>query len=293
MLIGSTPSGPGKWVVNINQAEFSEKIVRRSYEIPVVIDFWSPTCAPCKVLSPILEALAEKGRGRFLLAKVNVEENQMLAAQAGVRSIPSVKVVFQGGIIGEFAGALPQAQVEKFLDTYIPVGGDEPLEDDDVAMVRALIERKDLQRAGELVGRMLQADAENHALKLLAAEVMLLGKRTAEASRLLDGLKAQAALTDRVAAFRTWISWISEAPAAPAIPLADQASPTECNQAGLAHAALGQWDSALAALFQSVRRDLGFQDQWARKTMVAIFLILGREHAVAEAWRRKLSAILY
>ena len=100
--------------LELTAADFERHLARN--DLPVVVDFWAPWCEPCKVLKPMLEKLAEEYKGRFILAKVNSDESPELAQHFGVRSIPSVKVLFQGQLVDEFNGAIPESQIRAFLD---------------------------------------------------------------------------------------------------------------------------------------------------------------------------------
>jgi putative thioredoxin len=106
--------------------DFEAKVLQPCLQTPVVIDFWAPWCEPCKVLKPLLEKLAEEYAGRFLLAKINSDENPEIAQHFGVRSIPTIKVLYQGQLVDEFNGALPEGQLRAFLDRIAlpPAGGD-------------------------------------------------------------------------------------------------------------------------------------------------------------------------
>src|SRR5262245_61413160 len=104
------------WIIESTTDSFSVDVIERSRNVPVVVDFWAPWCGPCRMLAPILEKLADEYGGRFWLAKVNTEANPQLAYEFGVQSIPYVVAMRDGGIVQEFAGALPEAQVRKWLD---------------------------------------------------------------------------------------------------------------------------------------------------------------------------------
>lgn len=117
---GSGGNGGGL-VVDVTEATFQNEVLQRSMSVPVVIDFWAEWCGPCKQLSPVLEKLAREYGGRFVLAKIDVDANQQLAASAQVQSIPMVLGVIKGQAVPLFAGALPEADVRKYLDQLLQV----------------------------------------------------------------------------------------------------------------------------------------------------------------------------
>ncbi|AXI79509.1 tetratricopeptide repeat protein [Peterkaempfera bronchialis] len=118
---GGAPPAPESLVVDVTEETFEAEVVQRSAEAPVVVDFWAEWCGPCKQLSPILERLAEEYAGRFVLAKIDVDANQMLAAQFGIQSIPSVMAVVAGQLVPLFQGAVNEAQARQYLDQLILV----------------------------------------------------------------------------------------------------------------------------------------------------------------------------
>ena len=105
-----------KMVMNATDLDFKEKVVKKSKEIPVVIDFWASWCYPCQMLGPILEELEKEFRGKFLLIKINVDSAPETSKQYNIMSIPSVKMFKQGKPIAEFVGAMPNEQVKEWLD---------------------------------------------------------------------------------------------------------------------------------------------------------------------------------
>ena len=108
------------WVRDVNEQDFEAEVLKRSYELPVLVDFWADWCQPCQMLSPLLAQLAEEYAGGFLLAKVDVGRNQMLAQQLQVSRIPMVIAVVEGKIVDQFTGALPEIQLRAFVDQLIP-----------------------------------------------------------------------------------------------------------------------------------------------------------------------------
>lgn len=117
---GAAGNGSGV-VVDVTEATFQNDVLQRSMTVPVVIDFWAEWCGPCKQLSPTLEKLANEYAGRFLLAKIDVDSNQQLAASAQVQSIPMVLGVVKGQAVPLFAGALPESQVRQYIDKLLEV----------------------------------------------------------------------------------------------------------------------------------------------------------------------------
>src|SRR5512143_1403184 len=111
--------------LDVGLADFNQNVLEASKQRPVVVDFWAPWCGPCKSLKPILEKLAAEYGGKFLLAKINSDENQELAARYAVRGIPSVKAFVDGEVVDEFSGALPEGEVRTFLDRLVPSPADE------------------------------------------------------------------------------------------------------------------------------------------------------------------------
>ncbi|MER5709431.1 MULTISPECIES: tetratricopeptide repeat protein [unclassified Streptomyces] len=119
---GSAAVPPSALVIDVDEAGFERDVIQRSAEVPVVLDFWAEWCEPCKQLGPLLERLAVEYNGRFLLAKIDVDANQMLMQQFGIQGIPAVFAVVAGQALPLFQGAVPEAQIRETLDQLIQVG---------------------------------------------------------------------------------------------------------------------------------------------------------------------------
>ncbi len=108
------------FIVDVSEINFEYEVIAYSQNMPVVVDFWAVWCQPCKQLTPILEDLAESAQGSFRLARVNVDENPTLAMRYGVRSIPTVKAISQGQVVGEFVGLQPEPRIREFIEKLMP-----------------------------------------------------------------------------------------------------------------------------------------------------------------------------
>lgn len=120
-LLEKESNGLGS-IIEVNDNDFEEKVIKQSFKVPVVVDFWAVWCGPCLILSPTLEKLVQRYDGRFILAKFDVDENPIISQRYGIMSIPSVKLFRDGEIINEFIGAIPEAAVGQWLNKSIGKG---------------------------------------------------------------------------------------------------------------------------------------------------------------------------
>ena len=248
-------------IFDVDEAGFEQRVLERSREVPVVVDFWAEWCGPCRALGPALEKAAAAREGRVDLAKLDTDNNQRLAAAFRIQGIPAVKAFKDARVAEEFTGAIPPPQVEAFFDRLVPS--------------EAELEAEQAARDGDeqALRAALAAKPEHAGAAIALARILIARGDTDEAVELLDrfpndfaaqGLKARAKLHDEdlEEAFEAWDA-------------RDYAD------------ALERLQEAMSSATEADTRDA------IRRVMVAIFTELGAEHPLAREHRRRLSAALY
>ena len=275
--------------LDVSLADFQQHVLEESKHRPVVVDFWAPWCGPCKSLKPILEKLAAEYGGKFLLAKINADDNQELAARYGVRGIPSVQAFVDGEPVDEFSGALPEGEVRAFLDRLIPSPADE-----------LRVQAAELRAAGDIPAALQKlADASgidpaHVGARLDAAELMLDLNEADEARRLIGSVPDDA--DPRVPVLKARLRFMGAAGEDEAALAARVAANENDLEAWLKLAnllvAAGRYEAGMDQLLEIVRRDRGFGDDIGRKTLLSVFNLLNGDERVSR-YRRMLSSLLY
>jgi putative thioredoxin len=280
--------------IDVDAASFEQQVLEASKTVPVVVDFWAPWCAPCKVLKPILEKLAAEYEGRFKLAKVNSDDNQALAAAFGVRSIPDVMAFRDGKPLSHFLGALPESQVRAFIDGVLP--NPSALEQARAAALRAA---GDFEAASAALRAALALDPSNDPARLDLAELLIEQASADEAEALLAAVRPNIDWDARIDALRAAVSFARMR--ASGMTEATLAAKLAANPADHAarfalaelHAGAHRYRAALDALIEIVRRDKDWNDGAARKQIINIFNLAESDDALVSEYRRKFASALY
>jgi putative thioredoxin len=282
------------YVVTVTAENFEHLVLEGSRKQPVLVDFWADWCAPCRQLMPILARLADEFAGAFILAKVDTEAEQALAAHFGIRSLPTVQLFKQGQPVDQFMGALPEAQIRDFLSRHIERESDRL-----VADALARLAAGDIDTGARLIDQARVEDPDNS--RLFIAEVRLEAARgnTTAAAELLEHTPIELAADPEIAALRGQLGFaaaLADAPSASACAerLAATPSDSEARYQLAAHQVMaGDYQSALDNLLTLMQKDRAYGDDAGRKGMLMVFDLLGGEGDLVAAYRAKLARALY
>lgn len=278
--------------LDVTRDTFQQAVIEGSKQTLVLVDFWATWCGPCRALKPILEKLAEEYQGKFVLAKVETDANQELAAQYGIRGVPNVKAFINGEVVDEFSGALPEGQVRQFIDRLIPSPADGLRQ-----QAAALVAEGNPAQALKLLGEASQLDPKNEWVRVDAAAIMLNAGEMEEARRLLASLSPATAQESAVQELLARLAFADKAKDLPAAGTLSQRIAANENDLDarlqLANLLIAQqqYEPALAQLLEIVQRDKSYADEAGRKTMLSLFQLLGNSELVSR-YRRLLASAL-
>lgn len=295
-------------IKDVDTAGFMTEVIEASQSVPVIVDFWAPWCGPCRQLSPTLEKLVTEAGGKVRMVKIDIDQNQQLAQQLRIQSVPTVYAFVGGRPLDGFQGALPESQVKAFIDRVIesatemgatPVGEGAPSVAQLIAEGKEALAMGDDGTAMQMFSKVLESDEKNvEALAGLARCYIAAGEHEA-ARNLISGVPEDKADNPDIKAVKSALELNAESGDAGAV--AELAAKVEANpddlqaQFDLAMARFGAGDreGAMDGLLGVVRRNPGWNDGAARKQLIKMFEAWGPDDPLTAEGRERLSTVLF
>lgn len=271
--------------LDVSESNFDTEVLTRSSQLPVLVDFWAPWCAPCRMLGPLLEKLVAEGKGAFVLAKLNVDDSPNLAAEYGVQGIPVVKAFKDGRVVDEFTGAQPEAKVRAFIQKVAPSAADRAL-----AEAHSLLSIRQWAKA-EAAFRRVLADQPAHGPAALGLVKALLAQgRGCEAQTILEDFPRSdvVVVAQKLGPLANLLCAIE----APDEPLAENDLDALYYQAARL-LARGQLEAGLDGLLDLLRQNKRYRQGEPRQVMLGVFELLGDEDTVTREYRSELASVLF
>jgi len=282
-----------------SEKTFMADVIEASREVPVIVDFWAPWCGPCKTLGPALEKAVTAAKGKVRMVKIDVDKNQMIAAQLRVQSIPAVFAFLDGQPVDGFMGAQPPAQIKAFIDRLIEMAGPGQGIEEAIAMAEQMLAQGAVADAAQTFAAILAEDEGNlQALAGLARAHLALGE--VEKAKGILALAPQDKANDPVlGAVRAQIELLEAsagAGEAGALQAKVAANPDDLQaryDLAMALIAQGDGEGAMEELLEIFRRDREWNEGAAKEQLFKLFDSLGPKNAAAQKGRRRLSSMIF
>lgn len=270
--------------MNYDMKDFQKDIIEKSFEKPVLVDFWAEWCGPCRILGPVLERMAEKYKDKFVLVKVNTDENQDIAVKYGIRGIPSVKLFIDGDVADEFVGALPEIKVEEWLKKAIPSEQKHQLEE-----AKTLFNENKTTEAQKILEIVLNSEPDNEEAKILLGKILVFDDSD-KAFKLVENVDGVPENYEQAESIQTIAELLKKS--------FDKNNLSDSEVRENYYSALQDlksknFDSALSKFIEIIREDRSYEDDGARRACIAIFKFLGEENEITQKYRRDFGSALY
>lgn len=281
-----------QFIVDVDMSNFQQVVLEGSMHLPVVLQSWASWSNDCRTLMPVLEKLAREYQGTFILARLNIEEQQQIAAQLGIRSVPDVKMIIQGQLYDQLHEAPPERQLREWLGKHIdaPEGGSQSLEE----QAQAALEAGDTAIARALYEQLINENPNDYGYRIDMAAVMTREGQFDDALAILDALPPEHRDGVRARGVRARIDFAREALSAAEIEaMADRDDSEAQFQRALRAVANGDYEQGLEGLLELMKRDRSYGEDAARKTLLRVFDALGGDHPLTVTYRRRMFTLLY
>ena len=279
------------YIIEVTAPEFQAEVVEKSRQIPVLLEFYAPDAEPSMALAPVLRKLADEFKGKFRLARVNVQAHPEIVQQLGVRTLPTVKVIVNAQMAQELEGPQTEEQLRHIIEP-LTMSPAERIRD----QIGLLLANGDRQGAIAMLQEAIGEEPQNYVMHVELADLLAMENRLDEARQILASLPKD---TDGIAKPKNRIGFIEDSASLPAIEALHAsviASPDELQlkyDLAVRLIADDQIEDALETLLAMLKIDKEFGDALARKTMIKVFELLGKGDPMATAYRRKMFTFLH
>ena len=300
-MLGFEQNTDGSLVKEVSEATFMQDVVEASKERPVIVDFWAPWCGPCKTLGPQLEEAVKAANGAVTMAKVNVDENQAIAGQMQVQSIPTVFAFSNGQPVDGFQGAVSASEIKAFVDRVVAANGGEVESglDSAVASAEQMLDDGDFEAAIETFSAILEEDANNINSYIGLIKCHIAAGDLDQAEAILNGIPLEISQSPEIEAVHAQIELAKQA--RDAGPITELALLVEKNpddndarfKLAQAFHGAGQVEDAVDQLLELFKRDRQWNDGAAKAQLFTIFDALEPNNEIVLNGRRKLSSLIF
>jgi putative thioredoxin len=281
-------------MIELNESNFETEVVRKSFQMPVLVDFWADWCAPCKMLTPVLEKLADDYPDQLHICKVNTDVERGLAQQHGIRSLPTLHLYRNGEVVEQVLGAQPESTLRALVEDYMVRASDNILQE-----ALAKVAGGDRAKALQLLEQAWEEDPQNPRLPLELAQLYIDDGQLDRASQFLESLPHEVRESDEGKGLRLLLEFaataagVSDAQALASRLEADPADSEARYQLAARQIVGGEYDAALENLLALLTRDRGYGDGAAQRGLLAVFSVLGEDDPRVAACRRRMFTLLH
>lgn len=270
--------------INFDSDNFEKDVLERSYEIPVLVDFWAEWCGPCKALGPVLEKLAEETEDRWALVKLNTDKHPEVSARYGIRSIPNVKLFVDGKVVDGFVGALPENMVRGWLSKALPGQFHNQIKD-----AKRLLDEERVVEAQKILEVVVGAEPDNDLAITLLARIYVFSDPN-KALEIVDRVGPTSEHLDMAEAIKTLGEMFLHLQ--DSNPLKDGVV-RERYLSAITSLRSRNFGDALDSFIDVIRKDRFYDNDGSRKACIAIFRFLGEDHEITKKYRQVFSSVLY